>query len=80
MKYIRSLVLLLMLIPGTIFCQGSNSVEMADTFRAEGKIYVVVFGLVIILTGVIVFLIVVDRKLHNMEKRINDLPRVTKAS
>ena len=72
MKCIKVLsFLLLMLLPGTIFSQGSNSVEMADAFRSNGKIYVVVLGLTIILTGVIAFLIVVDRKLHNMEKRMN---------
>ena len=43
---------------------------MADTFREDGKIYVVVLGLVIILTGVILFLIRVDRKIFKLEKRI----------
>lgn len=52
--------------------QGSPSVEMADTFRADGKIYVVVLGLVIILTGVLLFLIRVDRKLSRLEKKIEN--------
>jgi hypothetical protein len=42
---------------------------MADAFRQDGKIYVVVLGLVIILTGVVMFLIRVDRKLNRLEKR-----------
>lgn len=54
------------------FAQGSPSVEMADTFRADGKIYVVVLGLVIILTGVLLFLIRVDRKLSILEKKIEN--------
>jgi hypothetical protein len=58
------------LAPVTLFGQGSGSVEMADTFREDGKIYVVVLGLVIILTGVILFLIRVDRKLFKLEKRL----------
>ena len=58
------------LAPLTLLAQGSASVEMADTFRQEGKIYVVVLGLVIILTGVILFLIRVDRKIFKLEKRI----------
>ena len=53
----------------SVFAQGSPSVEMADTFRADGKIYVVVLGLVIILTGVLLFLIRVDRKLSRLEKK-----------
>lgn len=56
--------------PVITFSQGTNSVEMADAFRADGKIYVVVLGLVIILTGVILFLIRVDRKLFKLEKRM----------
>jgi hypothetical protein len=76
MKCIKVLsFLLLTLLPGTIFSQGSNSVQMADAFRANGKIYVVVLGLVIILTGVIAFLIIVDCKIHNVEKRIKSIPR-----
>jgi len=58
------------LAPATLFGQGSASVEMADTFREDGKIYVVVLGLVIILTGVILFLIRVDRKIFKLEKQI----------
>ena len=57
------------LAPIALFGQGNASVEMADTFRQEGKIYVVVLGLCIILTGVILFLIRVDRKIFKLEKR-----------
>jgi len=60
------------LAPLTLAGQGSSSVQMADTFRQEGKIYVVVLGLVIILTGVILFLIRVDRKIFKLEKRIEN--------
>jgi hypothetical protein len=70
MKRNKLLVFFLMLLwPLEIFSQGSDAVEMADALRANGKIYVVVLGLVIILTGVIVFLIVVDRKIFKVEKR-----------
>jgi hypothetical protein len=71
MKFSNLLIpLILLLQPGKIFSQGSKSVEMADTLRQDGKIYVVVLGLVIILTGVIAFLIIVDRKLFKLEKSI----------
>lgn len=72
MKWIKPCVLLLFVLsPLTIFSQGSNDVEMADQFRSDGKIYVVVLGLVIILTGVIIFLLWLDRKIFRLEKRIN---------
>ncbi len=50
------------------FCQGSEQVEMADTLRRDGKIYTVVFGLVIILTAMIILLIRADRKIFRLEK------------
>lgn len=60
---------MVILLPVILFGQGSNSVEMADDFRREGKIYVVVLGLVIILTGVLIFLVRVDRKIFKLEKK-----------
>lgn len=48
----------------------SENVEMADAFRKEGKIYVVVGTFVLILTGIIVYLIVLDRKLTKLEDEI----------
>ena len=46
--------------------------EMADGMRAEGKIYVVVAIIVVILLGVLGYLFVLDRKLTNLEKRLRD--------
>jgi hypothetical protein len=50
------------------FSQGSEPVEMADVLRRDGKIYTVVFGLLIILTAMIMLLIRLDRKLFRIEK------------
>lgn len=63
---------LLLMLPVAGIAQENKSVEMADAFRADGKIYVVVLGLAIILTGVVAFLIIVDRKLFRLEKRLKD--------
>jgi hypothetical protein len=46
----------------------NRSVEMADTFRKEGKIYVVVGTLGTVLAGIIVYLIVLDRKISKIEQ------------
>ncbi len=60
----------LLLLPLQIFCQsGGSEVEMADSLRSNGKIYVVVVGLVIILTGITVLLIVIERKLQRLENK-----------
>ena len=64
----EKILLLFLFLPLKLLAQGSKSVEMADSFREDGKIYVVVAGLVIILTGVIIFLIRVDRKLTRLER------------
>lgn len=50
------------------YAQTSGTPEMADALRSDGKIYTVVVGLVIILTGVIVYLLRIDRKVHRLEK------------
>ena len=50
----------------------AQSAEMADTFRSEGKIYVVVAIVLIILTGLIVYLFLLDRKISRLEDRIHE--------
>ena len=55
-------------MPTLSIAQGSQSVEMADAFRADGKIYVVVLGLVIILTAMIILLIRVDKRIFHLER------------
>lgn len=50
----------------------NRSVEMADNFRGEGKIYVVV-AVVVVLLGVLIFYLVrMDVKLRNMETRVEE--------
>jgi hypothetical protein len=57
--------LLMIFLSQPLFAQ---SVEMADTLRTEGKIYVVVAIIMIILLGFIGYLFVQDRKLSRIEK------------
>ena len=45
---------------------------MADDLRASGKIYVVVAAVVVIIAGLLVYLIVLDRKVGRLEKRAAD--------
>jgi hypothetical protein len=46
----------------------SSTVEMADTFRSNGKIYVVVAVILTIFGGIILYLVRLDRKLSRIEK------------
>lgn len=49
----------------------AQAVEMADTMRSEGKIYVVVAIILVVLAGLIAYLFLLDRKLGRMEKMLH---------
>jgi hypothetical protein len=58
-------------LTGTANAQDSLSREaprMADGMRSNGKIYVVVTVLIIILSGLFIYLIRLDRKISRLEK------------
>lgn len=61
------LIVLFMMICSNAF---SQEVEMADTMRSNGKIYVVVGIILIILMGLITYLFLLDRKVGRLEKRL----------
>jgi ABC-type amino acid transport system permease subunit len=46
----------------------NQEIEMADTMRSEGKIYVVVAVVLIILLGLLGYTTHIDRKLAKLEK------------
>jgi len=48
----------------------AQDAEMADTMRSEGKIYVVVAIVVLILLGLVGYLILLDRKVSAIEKKL----------
>ncbi|MDX5339908.1 MAG: CcmD family protein [Cyclobacteriaceae bacterium] len=48
----------------------NDRVEMADQFRAEGKIYVLVGIIVIIFGGILVYVVNTDRKISKLEKNL----------
>jgi hypothetical protein len=49
------------------FSNGEKA-EMADSMRSNGKIYVVVAVLLVILAGLIFYLVGLDRKISKLEK------------
>lgn len=64
MKYLLVLIFLLT----AQFANAQHHVEMADSMRANGKIYVVVGIIVIILSGMVGYLVMLDRKISKLEK------------
>lgn len=63
-KIIAIGLLLLFSLPGI----AQEKVEMADTMRSNGRIYVVVAVVVTILLGLILYLVRLDRKMSRMER------------
>ncbi len=55
------------MLPMLLSAQGSD-VEMADTLRSNGKIFVVIGVIGIILFGILIFLLLIDKKVRNLEK------------
>jgi hypothetical protein len=72
-KFIRSSLFILpaLLLGLLVRAQGAadgDKVEMADTLRSNGKIYIVVAVVVTILLGLILYVARLDRKIGRMEK------------
>lgn len=59
----------LLLLTLITFAQDSNKVEMADNFRTNGKIYVVVAVILTIFAGIILYLVRLDRKISRLENK-----------
>lgn len=54
----------------SLFSFAQDTVDMADTMRSNGKIYVVVTVCLVILIGLFIYVARVDRKVSKLEKEI----------
>lgn len=77
MKKTASLIMLLLLsavsfAQEAMQAQQTQQVEMAEGLFQSGKIYVVVSVLSIIFIGIVVYLIMLDRKIGKLEKEIKN--------
>ena len=66
MKKIISLALLLLC--HFLVSAQDTSVEMADTLRSSGRIYVVIATIAIVFAGLAIYLFSIDRRLKKLEK------------
>ena len=64
----KLLLLLTFLFPFIALAQ--SDVEMADNFRSDGKIYVVIAVITVIFIGLIIYIISIDRKVSRLEKKL----------
>ncbi|RYY99891.1 MAG: CcmD family protein [Chitinophagaceae bacterium] len=58
----------LLAVHGWAFAQGRPT-EMADTFRSNGKIFIVFAVILTIFAGIVLYLVRLDRKLSRLEQQ-----------
>ena len=68
MRKLKLLFFLMGLQFSTHVLFAQDKADMADTMRSNGRIYVVVAVVVVILVGLILYLVRLDRKITKMEK------------
>jgi CcmD family protein len=69
---LRSIALLMFLSLSSLNTFAQEKAEMADTMRSNGKIYVLVAVMLILLGGIATYLVVLDRKISRLEKKYED--------
>ncbi len=69
----RFLFAILLVLNSLVPFAQNETVEMADSLRSNGKIYVVVAVILTIFAGIILYLIRLDRKISKLERndRVN---------
>lgn len=55
--------------------QKAQDVAMADQLRESGKIYVVVACVLLIFIGIVIYLIMLDRKSKKLEKQVHNMQK-----
>jgi len=70
-RRIFSSALLSLLSTFILICQEDPSVEMADTMRSEGKIYVVVALLAAVFVGIAVYMLILERRVKKIEREFH---------
>ena len=65
--------LLITVIPALLSALlAAQEAEMADTMRSEGKIYVVVAMVLVVLLGLLIYLVMLDRKIGKVERQMGN--------
>ena len=68
----RSVFLTLILFSLVQLAAAQQEVEMADKFYTEGKVYVVVVVVSILVIGMMAYLFLMDRKISRIEKELRN--------
>lgn len=68
MKFKKPYSLFILLFLSLFATAQDGKTEMADLMRSNGRIYVVIAVIVLILLGLILYLVRLDRKIRKLEK------------
>ncbi len=69
-KIMRLWAMALLLLPLNLLAQNPPA-AMADKFRADGKIYIVILVIITIFIGIIVYLFSLEKKIKRLEREHN---------
>ena len=72
MNYFKFLLLIILGLFQTLNLFAGSTPEMADAFRAEGKIYVVLAVILLIFIGLAIWLFLLDRRIQKLENEHHD--------
>jgi protein-S-isoprenylcysteine O-methyltransferase Ste14 len=75
MEKVLKVFFCLLAVTLSLSVNAQSGVEMADTLRSEGKIYVVVSIILIVLAGLIAYLFIMDRKVKKLEDQLTEKER-----
>jgi CcmD family protein len=78
MNKVKHLVSLLLGMLVFFSAKAQNNPEMADAMRSDGKIYVVVAIILIVLIGLFVYLFILDKKVKKLENLLHEKHGQTK--
>jgi hypothetical protein len=69
-KFLLTLLLAFSSLASFAQQETGEHVEMADAMRSNGKIYVVVGIILIVLAGLVLYLLLLDKKVKKLEQRL----------
>jgi hypothetical protein len=68
MRYLSRLFTILLLLLSSQFLNAQTDSSLGHTMRSNGRIYVVVTVILVILAGLFLYLVRLDRKMSKLEK------------
>ena len=72
MNNLKFLAAVLLLLLNSVTTMAATQPAMADQMRAEGKIYVVVAIILIVLAGLFTYLFILDKKVNRLESMLRE--------